>query len=292
MSELGEFWAKTVKLVDEKLDELIPSDHVEPKRLHSAIRWSVFAGGKRLRPALLIATGKMFGADEQKMLNTAAAVEMIHTYSLIHDDLPAMDNDSLRRGRATCHVKFDEATAILAGDCLQVLAFSAIAKDENLRDEIKVAVIAELAEAATKMARGQQLDLEAEKKRISFAELEEIHKNKTGAMICFSVRAGAMIAEVKSDVLEKLTRYASLLGLLFQITDDLLDVTQSTETLGKTAGKDLIAEKATYPSFYGIEKTRRLAEEAYLNTIKILEDIDADTSLLQAFANFILHRNK
>jgi geranylgeranyl pyrophosphate synthase len=292
MSELGEFWAKTVKLVDEKLDELIPSDHVEPKRLHSAIRWSVFAGGKRLRPALLIATGKMFGADEQKMLNTAAAVEMIHTYSLIHDDLPAMDNDSLRRGRATCHVKFDEATAILAGDCLQVLAFSAIAKDENLRDEIKVAVIAELAEAATKMARGQQLDLEVEKKRISFAELEEIHKNKTGAMICFSVRAGAMIAEVKSDVLEKLTRYASLLGLLFQITDDLLDVTQSTETLGKTAGKDLIAEKATYPSFYGIEKTRRLAEEAYLNTIKILEDIDTDTSLLQAFANFILHRNK
>jgi len=292
MSELGEFWAKTVKLVDEKLDELIPSDHVEPKRLHSAIRWSVFAGGKRLRPALLIATGKMFGADEQKMLNTAAAVEMIHTYSLIHDDLPAMDNDSLRRGRATCHVKFDEATAILAGDCLQVLAFSAIAKDKNLRDEIKVAVIAELAEAATKMARGQQLDLEAEKKRISFAELEEIHKNKTGVMICFSVRAGAMIAEVKSDVLEKLTRYASLLGLLFQITDDLLDVTQSTETLGKTAGKDLIAEKATYPSFYGIEKTRRLAEEAYLNTIKILEDIDADTSLLQAFANFILHRNK
>lgn len=292
MSELGEFWAKTVKLVDEKLDELIPSDHVEPKRLHSAIRWSVFAGGKRLRPALLIATGKMFGADEQKMLNTAAAVEMIHTYSLIHDDLPAMDNDSLRRGRATCHVKFDEATAILAGDCLQVLAFSAIAKDENLRDEIKVAVIAELAEAATKMARGQQLDLEVEKKRISFAELEEIHKNKTGAMIYFSVRAGAMIAEVKSDVLEKLTRYASLLGLLFQITDDLLDVTQSTETLGKTAGKDLIAEKATYPSFYGIEKTRRLAEEAYLNTIKILEDIDTDTSLLQAFANFILHRNK
>lgn len=292
MSELGEFWVKTVKLVDEKLDELIPSDHVEPKRLHSAIRWSVFAGGKRLRPALLIATGKMFGADEQKMLNTAAAVEMIHTYSLIHDDLPAMDNDSLRRGRATCHVKFDEATAILAGDCLQVLAFSAIAKDKNLRDEIKVAVIAELAEAATKMARGQQLDLEAEKKRISFAELEEIHKNKTGAMICFSVRAGAIIAEVKSDLLEKLTRYASSLGLLFQITDDLLDVTQSTETLGKTAGKDLIAEKATYPSFYGIEKTRRLAEEAYLNTIKILEDINADTSLLQAFANFILHRNK
>ncbi|RMG09288.1 MAG: hypothetical protein D6735_00720 [Acidobacteria bacterium] len=292
MSELGEFWVKTVKLVDEKLDELIPSDHVEPKRLHSAIRWSVFAGGKRLRPALLIATGKMFGADEQKMLNTAAAVEMIHTYSLIHDDLPAMDNDNLRRGRATCHVKFDEATAILAGDCLQVLAFSAIAKDKSLRDEIKVAVIAELAEAATKMARGQQLDLEAEKKRISFAELEEIHKNKTGAMICFSVRAGAIIAEVKSDLLEKLTRYASSLGLLFQITDDLLDVTQSTETLGKTAGKDLIAEKATYPSFYGIEKTRRLAEEAYLNTIKILEDIDADTSLLQAFANFILHRNK
>ncbi len=292
MSELGEFWVKTVKLVDEKLEELIPGDDVEPKKLHSAIRWSVFAGGKRLRPALLIATGKMFGADEQKMLNTAAAVEMIHTYSLIHDDLPAMDNDSLRRGRATCHVKFDEATAILAGDCLQVLAFSAIAKDKNLRDEIKVAVIAELAEAATKMARGQQLDLEAEKKRISFSELEEIHKNKTGAMICFSVRAGAIIAEVESDLLEKLTRYASSLGLLFQITDDLLDVTQSTETLGKTAGKDLIAEKATYPSFYGIEKTRRLAEETYLNTIKILEDIDADTSLLQAFANFILHRNK
>ncbi len=292
MNELGKFWSEVTQLVDKKLDELLPSEETEPRRLHSAIRWSTFAGGKRLRPALLIATGKIFGASEQKLLNTAASVEMIHTYSLIHDDLPAMDNDSLRRGRPTCHVKFDEATAILAGDLLQVLAFSAIANDENLSDAVKVRLTSELAESAAKMAKGQQLDLESENKAISLAELENIHRNKTGAMICFSVRAGAIIAEASQRDIENLTEYASLLGLLFQITDDLLDVTQSTEVLGKTAGKDLIVGKATYPSFYGIEKTKQLAREVHMKSLKALAKIDRDTSLLKAFADFILHRNK
>ncbi|MCS6873207.1 MAG: polyprenyl synthetase family protein [Pyrinomonadaceae bacterium] len=292
MSELGKFWSRVGHLVDCELDRLLPQENVEPVRLHAAVRWSVFAGGKRFRPALLIAVGSILGAEEKKLLRTAAAVEMIHTYSLIHDDLPAMDNDQIRRGRATCHVKFDEATAILAGDLLQVLAFSAIADDENLNADIKIKLISELSKAASQMARGQQLDLESEKKKISFAELEEIHKNKTGAMICFSVRAGAIIAGASDKQMRTLTEFASLLGLLFQITDDLLDVTQSTEKLGKTAGKDLIAEKATYPSFYGIERTKQLAREVYLNSIRTLEEIPKDTSLLKEFAEFILSRDR
>lgn len=292
MNELGRFWEEVNRLMDSKLDEILPKEDEEPRRLHAAVRWSVFAGGKRLRPALLIAVGRIFGASEKSLLSAAAAVEMIHTYSLIHDDLPAMDNDDLRRGRATCHVRFGEATAILAGDLLQVLAFSALANDKNLKENIKIKLISELSMAAGKMARGQQLDLESEKKRISFDELEEIHKNKTGAMICFSVRAGAIIAEASKEDLRSLTEYASLLGLLFQITDDLLDVTQSTEVLGKTAGKDLIAEKATYPSFYGIERTKQLAKEVYLKSIRTLDKIQKDTSLLREFAEFILNRRR
>lgn len=292
MNDLEKFFADSSKIVDETLDKLIPSENFEPTRLYKAVRWSIFAGGKRFRPSLILAVGKTFGADEAKLLHTASAVEMIHTYSLIHDDLPAMDDDDLRRGRATCHVKFDEATAILAGDVLQSLAFRAIAEDENLSAEIRVKLIAELADSAAKMVDGQQLDLDGEGKQISVEDLEKIHRNKTGAMICVSARAGAIIAEANEIELNAITKYASNLGLLFQIIDDLLDITQTTEVLGKTAGKDLTSEKSTYPSFYGIEETRKLAEKVHQEAISSLSEIEKDTQILKDLVDFILERKK
>jgi farnesyl diphosphate synthase len=293
MSKVENFFAAASRLTDETLEKLIPNGESEPRRLHEAMRWSVFAGGKRFRPALVLAVGRIFGAADEKLLRTAAAIEMIHTYSLIHDDLPAMDDDRLRRGRATCHVKFDEATAILAGDRLQVLAFEAIARDENLTADARVRLIAELAEAAGKMANGQQLDLEAEKNTVSsLYQLETIHENKTGAMICVSARAGAIIAEAGEKQLEAVSKYASAVGLLFQITDDLLDATQTTEVLGKTAGKDERANKATYVSLYGLAEAENLARNVHAQALDALNVINADTNLLARLADFILRRRK
>ncbi len=290
MSRLKTFFADSAESVDRKLNELVPPLEIEPKRLHEAMHHSLFAGGKRFRPALVLAIGKTFGVCEQYLLRTAAAIEMIHTYSLIHDDLPAMDDDDLRRGRETCHKKFDEATAILAGDALQNLAFKTIAEDAQLSAEIRVKVITEISKSAAQMVDGQQLDLEAEGKRISVEELENIHRNKTGAMICASARSGAIIAKADERELSAITKYAANLGLLFQITDDLLDVTQTSEILGKTAGKDEKARKATYISLYGLEKASEMAENVHVQSCRELEKIDKDTDLLCEIADFILHR--
>ncbi|HEX9961509.1 MAG TPA: farnesyl diphosphate synthase [Pyrinomonadaceae bacterium] len=292
MNELNNFFEASRKAVDEALDKLIPNSENQPKRLHAAIRWSVFAGGKRFRPALVFAAGEIFGANCEKLSRAAAAIEMIHTYSLIHDDLPAMDDDRLRRGRETCHVKFDEATAILAGDRLQTLAFQAIAGDARLTPEIRLRLVEELADSAAKMVDGQHLDLEAEGKTISIEELEAIHRNKTGAMISVAARAGAIIAGADEKELAAISGYASSLGLLFQITDDLLDVTQTTEILGKTAGKDVSAEKATYPAFYGIVETRKLAARVHAEAVAALNLIDRNTDLLKELVAYILHRKK
>ncbi len=293
MRKLKIFFDECCRIIDERLDKLIPPAEAEPQKLHEAIRWSIFAGGKRFRPALVLAVGKTFGAAEEKLSNTAAAAEMIHTYSLIHDDLPAMDDDDLRRGRETCHKKFGEATAILAGDVLQTLAFQTIGEDENLPDKIKVKLISELAKAAgtpAGMVAGQQFDLEAEGNGFSIEKLEKIHQSKTGAMICFSARAGAIIAEVGEKELEAVSNYASRLGLLFQITDDLLDITQPTEVLGKTAGKDLAAEKATYPALYGIDETRNLAKTVHAESLRELKKINKNIEILHALVDFILER--
>ena len=295
MDDLQTFFADCARVVDEKLDALIPGAGVEPARLHQAIRWSLFAGGKRFRPALLLAAGKTFGADEKKLVRTAAAVEMIHAYSLVHDDLPAMDDDDLRRGRATCHKKFDEATAILAGDALQTLAFQTIAEDETLSFEIRVCLVSELARASGTplgMVAGQQLDLDGEGKTFSIEDLEAIHERKTGALIAAAARAGALIGAAGENELKAISQYASKLGLLFQITDDLLDVTQTTAVLGKTAGKDAAAAKATYPGFYGVEETAILARDVCAAAIASLDEIKADTLLLESLADFILKREK
>jgi geranylgeranyl diphosphate synthase type II len=287
---LQEFFADVSRRTDEALDKLIPSEQTEPTRLYRAIRHSIFAGGKRFRPALVMAAGRVFDVPDERLLSAASAVEMIHTYSLIHDDLPAMDDDDLRRGRPTCHKAFGEATAILAGDALQALAFQTLAADEHLSSETRVKLVAELAAAAAKMVDGQQLDLDAEGSEISVEKLETIHRSKTGALIRFSARVGAIVGQASAEELESVDRFAAKLGLLFQVTDDLLDVTQTTAVLGKTAGKDQAAEKATYPAFYGVEETARLAERIFSEACAELEKIPGNAELLRGLARFILHR--
>jgi len=292
-AEARKFLTSCRALIDAELDRLIPQESDAPERVHSAIRWSLFAGGKRFRPALLLATGQTFGAVQDDLLHTACALEMIHTYSLIHDDLPAMDDDDLRRGRATCHVKFDEATAILAGDALQALAFQTIADDEKLAPALRVQLIAEIARAAgtpAGMAAGQALDLDAESREVTGEELERIHHRKTGALIRAAARCGAIIAGASEQELEAVSEYATNLGLLFQITDDLLDVTASAEDLGKTPGKDARSRKATYPALYGVEATHAQLETVHRAACSALERIERPTELLGSTADFILGR--
>lgn len=292
-SDLQRFFTQTRALIDSKLDRLLPSGSIEPVNVHSAIRWSVFAGGKRFRPLLLLATGETLGAPEEMLLSTACALEMIHTYSLIHDDLPAMDNDELRRGRPTCHVKFNEATAILAGDALQTLAFRTIAAEEKLSAEKRVLLVSELAVAAGTpegMVAGQAHDLQAESQGAGGAELDRIHRLKTAALIIASARGGAIIADANEKELRAISNYAAQLGLLFQITDDLLDVTSTAETLGKTPGKDARSKKATYPALYGIKTARQRARSVYEEACAALDQIDEPTPHLRAIADFILER--
>ncbi|HEX8921849.1 MAG TPA: farnesyl diphosphate synthase [Pyrinomonadaceae bacterium] len=291
--ELRSLLARDRALVDARLESLVPSETKEPRSVHSAIRWSLFAGGKRLRPLLLLATGQAFGALSDVLLDTACALEMIHTYSLIHDDLPSMDDDDLRRGRPTCHIRFGEATAILAGDALQTLAFQTIAEDEKLKAETRVRLLSEVARASGTplgMIAGQAHDLAAESREVSGDELERIHRLKTGALIACAARAGAIIAGASDEELEAVTRYSAALGLLFQITDDLLDVTASAKDLGKTPGKDARSSKATYPALYGLDATRERARLAYTEACAALAEIERPTPALRAIAQLILER--
>lgn len=291
--ELQQFLAAARRRVNAELDRLLPSETVQPTKLHAAMRWSVFAGGKRFRPLLTLAVGETFGVDEKQVLPTACALEMIHTYSLIHDDLPCMDDDDLRRGRATCHVQFDEATAILAGDALQTLAFSIIAEDENLSAEKRLRLIADISRASgtpAGMIAGQALDLDAESRDITAEELEQIHRLKTGALIIAAARCGAVIADATEDEVEAVTEYAAQLGLLFQITDDVLDVTSTAEAIGKTPGKDLRSEKATYPNHHGIDAARELALNVHGRARAVLDQIERPTARLASIADYILNR--
>jgi geranylgeranyl pyrophosphate synthase len=291
--DLESLLAGSRALVEVELNNLLPSSAAAPEKIHQAIRWSVFAGGKRFRPALLLATGQAFGASVESLIRTACAFEMVHTYSLIHDDLPAMDDDDLRRGRPTCHLRFDEATAILAGDALQTLAFQTIAEDHGLKPERRIALISELARAAATpegMVAGQALDMEAETRQVNGAHLEEIHRLKTGALIVAAARCGAIIGEASEKELAAITSYGSHLGLLFQITDDFLDVTATAEALGKTPGKDAQSNKATYPALFGIEETKAAAVRAHHDTCDVLDQLDRPTETLRRIADFILHR--
>jgi geranylgeranyl pyrophosphate synthase len=293
--DIDKLLSESRRLVEASLDELLPAADVSPQKVHEAIRWSVFAGGKRFRPALLLASGQTFGAPVEVLLNTACALEMIHTYSLIHDDLPSMDDDELRRGRPTCHVRYDEATAILAGDALQSLAFQAIAEHQLLEPQTRVRLITELSRAAGTphgMVAGQALDIEAEAREVTSEELEEIHRLKTAALIICAVRCGAIIAGANETELDAVTKYAQNLGLLFQITDDLLDVTATEQELGKTPGKDARSEKATYPALYGLEEARTAATNAHRDAVASLSSINRPTETLRHIADFTLNRSR
>lgn len=290
MDSISAFLSHVSDLVNRELDWLIPETGPGPKGLRDAMRWSLFAGGKRFRPALVIASGRTFGAPDESLIRTAAATELIHTYSLIHDDLPSMDDDDLRRGRETCHKKFGEATAILAGDALQALAFQAIAEDSGLPAAIRVGLLSGLGRAAARMVSGQFLDLQSEGRDVTLEETRNIHLNKTGALIEFAVAAGAEIAGADPDKKEIARKFGAALGLLFQITDDLLDVTQPTSVLGKTAGKDAESRKATYPNAVGIAETERLARIAYDEAAAAAATLGSDGLLLAEIARFLLTR--
>jgi geranylgeranyl pyrophosphate synthase len=290
---LDRLLADSRALIELELNSLLPSTATAPEKIHHAIRWSVFAGGKRFRPTLLLATGHAFGAANAVLIRTACAIEMVHTYSLIHDDLPSMDDDDLRRGRPTCHVRFNEATAILAGDALQTLAFRTIAEDAGLSAETRIVLISELSRAAGTpegMVAGQALDMEAETRQVNGAQLEEIHRLKTGALIVAAARCGAIIGGASEAELTAITSYGSHLGLLFQITDDFLDVTATAEALGKTPGKDARSNKATYPALHGMEDTRAAAIRAHRDACQALDQINSPTDVLHHIADFILHR--
>lgn len=271
--------------------ESVFSGHIE------AMRYSLFVGGKRIRPILCLAAGRSVADTpeiEEKLLPAACALECIHTYSLIHDDLPAMDNDDLRRGQATCHKKFGEAEAVLAGDGLLTYAFSLLSNTKlpGPTAEIRLQLVAVLAQAAGSqgMVGGQYLDISSEKKTISFEQLKTIHRSKTGALITAAVRMGALAAGAKPGQLKALTRYGDAVGLAFQIVDDLLDVTASTEQLGKTAGTDAQQGKATYPAFFGEEKTRTLANQAVESAQDALASFDERAEPLRALAQYIYKR--
>ena len=281
------------KLIDRALDRYLPKASTKPATLHRAMRYSLFAGGKRLRPILCLAAAEACRGKVNDALPLACAVECIHTYSLVHDDLPSMDNDDFRRGRPTCHKAFGEGIAVLAGDALLTIAFEIVSHAKTGRRYDMSALLREAAVAAgsQKLIAGQVADLEAEGKNVKRRELQFIHENKTAAMLRSSVRLGAMSANADARTLSAITRFGQRLGLAFQVIDDILDVTQTSEILGKSAGKDVAAKKATYPAVIGLEKSRaearRLTREAH-NALSIFDN--RDTEELHALANYLLER--
>ena len=255
-------WAKQQQWIDDALDRLLPGEESVPQVIHRAMLYSVMAGGKRIRPMLCLEAAAVIQPHTPGIEHPACALEMVHTYSLIHDDLPALDNDDLRRGRPTCHKVFGDAMAILAGDALLTLAFELLAKTPSASAETRIALVEELASAGGTrggMIGGQVLDLEGEGQPPTEELLESIHRAKTGALLRASIRMGGIVAGATDKQLEALTRFGEHLGLAFQIVDDILDVEQSSEELGKTAGKDAAQEKITFPAVYGLERSREMA---------------------------------
>jgi farnesyl diphosphate synthase len=283
------------KRVDAALDKYLPADDPPEHNLAAAIRYSVIGGGKRIRPAMVYATGEAMGVHTDLLDIPACAVEMIHAYSLIHDDLPAMDDDDLRRGRPTVHKTFDEATAILAGDALQALAYEILAKDEHkeLTPEHRIKMLSLLTEAsgAHGMAGGQAVDLASVGKHLSLEQLEHMHQLKTGALIRASVLLGAMCKQnISQEEIRMLSDYASCIGLSFQIQDDILDVVGDTETLGKPQGSDQAQEKPTFPAILGLDKSRELALEQHQRALKILDHLDEKADSLRQLSAYIVER--
>jgi geranylgeranyl diphosphate synthase, type II len=289
---LPEFFEDDRIAVDAQLERLMPAEHVPPPSIHQAMRYSVFAGGKRIRPMLCIETARIFETNISAALYAACAIEFIHTYSLIHDDLPALDNDDLRRGKPTRHKKFGEAIAILAGDALLTLAFETLACAPTLPDR-RVAMTGEIAAAAGTihgMVGGQVADLEAEGKEVGAEMLEYIHRSKTAALIRASVTSGAQCAGASAGDVDRLRRFGETIGWAFQVTDDILDVEESSAALGKTAGKDIAQQKATYPSVFGLERSHQFAKELATKAIAELEPFGERAQRVREIAEFLVLR--
>jgi geranylgeranyl diphosphate synthase type II len=295
--DLQNFLATRTETVNRALDKFLPSEKTRPVTIHQAMRYSLFAGGKRMRPALCLAAAEACGGSDAAALPLACAVECIHTYSLIHDDLPAMDNDDFRRGKPTNHKVFGEGIAVLAGDALLTQAFEIAAQAKGWPRYPHRTLILEIAKASgsLQLVAGQVADLEGEGKKISANELRYIHERKTSALLCCSVRLGGMSANCTSAQLKALTDFGYHVGLAFQVIDDILDVTQTSEQLGKTAGKDTAAQKATYPAIVGLEKSRKIAEQLTTKAFAALSRIagfKGKAVALEALAEFLLKRDK
>jgi geranylgeranyl diphosphate synthase type II len=292
--DLPSYLTARTALVNRALDDFLPRANTKPATIHEAMRYSMFAGGKRLRPALTLAAAAACGGTEKAALPLACAVECIHTYSLIHDDLPAMDNDDYRRGKLTNHKVFGEGIAILAGDALLTQAFEIAAQARGWPRYSHRDLIREITHAAgsLQLIAGQVADLEGEGQKISAAQLKYIHERKTSALLCCSVRLGGMSANCTAAQLQALTDFGYHVGLAFQIIDDILDVTQTSEQLGKTAGKDTAAQKATYPAIIGLEKSRKIARQLTDQAFSALKRFRGKAVALEALAMHLLHRDK
>lgn len=291
--DIQAYFLESRKLVDQYLETLLPAASENPSTIHQAMRHSIFAGGKRVRPILVLASGESLSGDRNTLLYLGAGVEMMHTYSLIHDDLPALDNDDLRRGVPTCHKVFGEAMAILAGDALMTRCYQVLAELPGLSDAARLQIVREMAAATGTidgMIGGQVADLESEGKAVTTEVLEYIHHSKTGALLRACVRCGALAAGAGDSELQRLTQFGNKIGLVFQIVDDILDVTASSETLGKTAGKDEKVHKATYPALYGIEASRRKARDLVDAALEDVRDFGSGAEALRGLARFFVSR--
>ncbi|MDS1030098.1 polyprenyl synthetase family protein [Bacillota bacterium LX-D] len=283
-------------IINQALEQQLPSNEQYPQNIYKAMRHSIFAGGKRIRPILTLATCELISDDYERAIPAACAIECIHTYSLIHDDLPAMDNDDYRRGVPTCHKVYGEAIAILAGDALLTYAFQILAEDQlvsNYNPAVAIRLIHEISSACGPfgLIGGQVLDIESENKKVDEQTLKYIHQNKTGALITTSIRAGAILGGATEEQLDALTSYGKFLGLAFQITDDILDIEGSIENLGKQPGSDLKNSKVTFPAVYGLEEAKVRANKAVEDAIDSLHIFGDKSACLKNLAKFILERS-
>ncbi len=289
---LASYLTARTALIERALDGFLPRASVKPTTIHKAMRYSLFAGGKRLRPVLTLAAAEACGGGLRRAVPAACAVECIHTYSLIHDDLPCMDDDDLRRGRPTSHKVFGEGVAVLAGDGLLTIAFEILAQAAPTPRYSTAALIRELASASGSqwLIGGQVADLEGEGKKVDGPGLKYIHRCKTAALLTASIRLGAMGANATPARLAALTAFGQALGLAFQVIDDILDVTQTTEKLGKTAGKDMAATKATYPAIFGLDRSRKEARRLTAAAHTSLKPFGKNAATLRALADYLLAR--
>lgn len=283
-----------IAVIDAALDKFIPVESELAPIIYESMRYSIFAGGKRLRPLLLMAAVEALGKQGESYLNIACGMEMIHTYSLIHDDLPAMDNDDYRRGKLTNHKVYDEAIAILAGDALLTLSFEVMLAQKDVQPQTLVAVVAEIAKAAgpSGMVGGQVLDMQSEGQNIPLEKLQLMHNAKTGALFTAAIKAGGMIAGANPKQLEMLVQFSKFYGLAFQITDDILDAVGEQEKIGKPVGSDEKNNKATFVTLYSVEEAKKMAQVAVNNAIECLADFGDNAKLLKNFAEKLLVRDK